>query len=115
MIDSKIFANLRNFKKVTEDDLYFIEFLIKERHFHKSTTKTNLTNICKVMKKDWTKETGELDREHKRQIKDKVETLLVFARKQNMVKEYTIDQDGAVVINYPLEKDPILLTNDMEP
>ena len=113
MIEGNLLANLRDKKKVTEDDLYFIEFLIREKQlqFHKQT-KTDLNKICKIMKKDEWLENGGLSRENKRQIKNKTKTILDFAVAQPFfVSDYTIDRKGDIVINYNTAKKNQFLTN----
>lgn len=100
IIDSNILAKLRERKKVSEDDLYFIEFLIREIQFQKKT-KANFEKICKVMKKDdWLEETGKLTRERKRQIKDKVIELLEFSIQVGLVSKYQIIDNNDVEIEY---------------
>lgn len=117
IIDSNILAKLRESKRVSEEDLYFIEFLIREIRFKKHT-QTDLEQICKTMKKDdWLKETGKLDRDRKRRIKDSAIVLLNFSITAGLVKDYVIDSNGNITINYSsLKKEEIAeITHEILP
>lgn len=105
MINSNIIAKLRAYKKVAEDDLYLLAYLLKEIRF-KSSTSTDLHKLCSIMKKtEWICEGVIIDRERKRQIKDKVVGLLIFAKDQGLIKKYTVDGAGIFIRYHEISQD----------
>jgi len=109
MINSNLLAELRGHKKVSEDDLYFLAFVLREMHFSTSTT-TNLHKLCAIMKKtEWLKEGKIKNRDLKRKIKDKVNSMLSFASSQSLVDSFSTEGD-VVSISYqkPSSRTPLL-------
>lgn len=111
MINSNLLAELRKYKRQpSEDDLYFITFLLREMRFHQKTI-ISLDEICTKIKKDgWLLKNEKPDKERKRLIKNKTSNLLDFAKQQNLVSEYKIEKDQ-VTIHYKLpKKNPRLIS-----
>ncbi len=115
IINSNLLAELRDFKKVSEDDLYFLAFLLKEMHFNKKNTVISLTEICKRIKKfDWISEDGNLlSREYKRQMKNKVSNILDFLKKQDLITKYQIKEDHVHIFFKITSKDGPLLLEEL--
>lgn len=102
IVNSNLLSELRNYKKVSEEDLYFLAFLFKGMRFHKTTT-CSLHNLCAILKKNkWLHEGKIKDKGHKRQIKDKVLSLLKFAQNQHLVQRFSLDGD-TISITYAID------------
>ncbi|NGX44093.1 MAG: hypothetical protein K1060chlam3_00255 [Candidatus Anoxychlamydiales bacterium] len=110
IVDSNILANLRNYTKVATEDLYFIEFLIRENRF-RTKTETNLDKACRIIKKtEWLKNGVITDRDKKRRIKEKVKKLLNFAKGHGLVSDFSIEKNGEMLIEYQAKtRQPLLI------
>jgi len=106
LINGNILKELRDYTKVNEADLYFVEYLVKESHFKKVHTKTDLVKLCGIMKKiDFINSDDDgngilKDRDSKRRIKEKISKLSDFMVNQKILASYVIDESGEVVFNY---------------
>jgi len=102
LINGNILSELREYKKVSEADLYFVEYLVKENHFKRKQTETTLSKLCEVMKKTnfLDKNKDIKDRDSKRRIKAIVLNLSSFMQTQNILSSYEIADNGEVVFKY---------------
>jgi len=107
LINGNILSELREYKKVSEADLYFVEYLVKEKHFKRKQTETTLNKLCEVMKKSnfLDKNKDIKDRDSKRRIKAIVLNLSSFMQKQNILSSYEIADSGDVVFKYPTDNE----------
>lgn len=117
LINGNILKELRDYTKVNEADLYFVEYLVKEKHFKKQQTKTDIIKLCEVMKRtdylNKDKHGNNLfkDRLSKQRIRDKIKKLSEFMRGQKILTAYELLDGGEVIFKYATdrEKDTIRL------
>ncbi len=112
LINTNILRDLREYKKrVQEVDLYFIEYIIKDRNF-RNERKISWIKLCLTIKETSLlneAKTNFKNRDKKRRFKDLIKNICEFLIDQNILKDFSMDTTNDLAIfKYKKEKSVVI-------
>ena len=112
LINTNILRDLRRYKKrVQEFDLYFIEYIIKDRNF-RNERKISWAKLCLTIKETSLlneDKTNFKNRDKKRDFNNKIKNICIFLIEQNILKEFSMDTKSELAtFKYKKEKNVVI-------